>query len=81
MLFSLLQEQVGLTTGNELTPPAKRKKSLSPDKSQKQFLEAPDPSTMTMQDLIYYNPSANPMRYTYTSCCFHWSTLLIVITY
>ena len=27
--------------------------------------EAPDRSTMTMQELIYYNPSANPMRYTY----------------
>lgn len=24
--------------------------------------EAPDRSTMTMQELIYYNPSANPMR-------------------
>ena len=67
MLSSLSQEQVGLTLADELTPPAKRKKSLSPDKSQKQFLEAPDPSTMTMQDLIYYNPSANPMRYTCTT--------------
>jgi hypothetical protein len=25
--------------------------------------EAPNRSTMTMQDLIYYNPTANPMRY------------------
>ncbi|XP_019849388.1 PREDICTED: transcription factor TFIIIB component B'' homolog isoform X2 [Amphimedon queenslandica] len=27
----------------------------------KQFNEAPDPLTMTMQELIYYNPSSNPM--------------------
>ena len=24
--------------------------------------EAPDRATMTMQELIYYNPTANPMR-------------------
>ena len=49
-LYCILQES---------NPPTKQK--CSSDRT-KQFFDAPDPSTMTMQDLIYYNPSANPMK-------------------
>ena len=42
----------------------------SPDSKKQQrstsrVREAPNRSTMTMQELIYYNPTANPMRYMY----------------
>ena len=39
-----------------------KKPRISSVKAVKKVREAPDRSTMTMQDLIYYNPTANPMR-------------------
>lgn len=52
---------------DEHTIITKRKKSSPQDNGRgksNQFREAPDRATMTMQDLIYYNPSSNPMSST-----------------
>ena len=61
----LSSHQRGLSSADS-SPTKKRKKGSAQSESRKgkasQFRDAPDRSKMTMQDLIYYNPSANPMR-------------------
>ena len=44
----------------------KRRTGGRNSRSPAKLREAPDRSSMTMQELIYYNPSANPMRCVYT---------------
>ena len=53
----------------EGAPPVKKKAASKRRKASEvasarlqQFRDAPDRSSMTMQQLIYYNPSSNPMK-------------------
>ena len=62
---------------DEASQVAKKRKtgvSRSPTKLKK----APDRASMTMQELIYYNPSANPMRYVYLYIHVHVHVCLFV---
>ena len=45
-------------SGDRLSPPRAKRKRNTVVKERK----APDRTTMTMQELIYYNPTANPMQ-------------------
>ena len=61
--ISLLQQKRTPGDSNEPSSGGASPLPKKPRQSAVKVREAPDRSTMTMQELIYYNPSANPMRY------------------
>ena len=72
-IFSSQRKKKLADSASSTNEPKSQGTSLPPSKKQRlpvvKVRDAPDRTTMTMRELIYYNPTANPMRYAYM--CVH----------
>ena len=75
-IFSSQRKKKSTDSASSTNEPKSQGTSLPPSKKQRlpvvKVRDAPDRTTMTMRELIYYNPTANPMRYAYVCTCIQY---------